>query len=68
MRHFIFDIWIWDKDHHSRLLGFCRFDCNQFPEIRQCEEAMAKDKYFVEFMKKPGEYQVTIGNIREYIP
>ena len=67
MRHFIFDIWIWDKTHHSRLLGCCKLECSKFPEIRECEEAAAKDGYYVKFIRDK-EYEVTIGNIREYIP
>lgn len=67
MRHFIFDIWIWDKSHHSRLLGSCKLEHNKFPETRDCMEAVAKDNYYVKFMQDK-ECEVTIGNIREFIP
>lgn len=67
MRHFIFNVWIWDKSHHSRLLGTCRLECSKFPCDRDCREALAKDANYSKHIAS-SECEVAIGNIREYIP
>lgn len=44
MRNFIFDVWVWSKDKHSRPLKSIRIECKEFPSDRECWEYMAKDE------------------------
>jgi hypothetical protein len=57
MRNFIFDVWVWSKAKHSRLLKQIRVKALSFPSDMFCLNEAAKDA---------DEFEVTIGNLREY--
>ena len=38
MRNFIFDVWVWTKDKHSRPLKSIKIECKEFPSDRECWE------------------------------
>lgn len=63
MRNFIFDVWVWSKAKHSRLLKQIRV--LSFPSDMFCLNEAAKDADVSPYMKSD-EFEVTIGNLREY--
>lgn len=62
MRNFIFDVWIWSKDKHSRPI---RIECKEFPSDRECWEYMAKDEEVAPYMKS-STMEISFNNLREY--
>ena len=65
MRNFIFDVWVWSKAKHSRLLKQIRVKALSFPSDMFCLNEAAKDADVSPYMKSD-EFEVTIGNLREY--
>lgn len=65
MRNFIFDVWVWSKNKHSRLLKQTRIKAQSFPSDLFCLNEAAKDDDISPYMKSD-EFEVTIGNLREY--
>ena len=65
MRHFIFDVWVWSKTKHSRLIKQIRVTAMSFPSDMFCMSAVAHDEVCSPYMKVD-EFEVTIGNLREY--
>ena len=65
MRNFIFDVWVWSKTKHSRLLNQIREKALSFPSDMFCLNEAAKDADVSPYMKSD-EFEVTIGNLREY--
>lgn len=65
MRNFIFDVWVWSKNKHSRLLKQIRIKTQSFPSDLFCLNEAAKDDDISPYMKSD-EFEVTIGNLREY--
>lgn len=65
MRNFIFDVWVWSKSKHSRLLKQIRIKAQSFPSDLFCLNEAAKDDDISPYMKSD-EFEVTIGNLREY--
>lgn len=62
MRNFIFDVWVWSN---SRLLKQIRVKALSFPSDMFCLNEAAKDADVSPYMKSD-EFEVTIGNLREY--
>lgn len=62
MRNFIFDVWVWSK---ARLLKQIRVKALSFPSDMFCLNEAAKDADVSPYMKSD-EFEVTIGNLREY--
>lgn len=67
MRHFIFDVWVWSKDKHSRLIKQIRVKAHSFPSDLFCLNEVACDEDCSPYMKAK-EFEVTIGNLREFEP
>lgn len=65
MRNFIFDVWVWSKAKHSRLLKQIRVKALSFPSDMFCLNEAAKDADVSPYMKSD-EFEVTIGNLRDY--
>ena len=65
MRNFIFDVWVLSKAKHSRLLKQIRVKALSFPSDMFCLNEAAKDADVSPYMKSD-EFEVTIGNLREY--
>ena len=65
MRNFIFDVWVWSKAKHSRPLKQIRVKALSFPSDIFCLNKAAKDADVSPYMKSD-EFEVTIGNLREY--
>ena len=63
MRSFIFDVWVWSKAKHSRLLKQIRVKALSFPSDMFCLNEAAKDADVSPYMKSD-EFEVTIGNLR----
>lgn len=61
MRNFIFDVWVWSKAKHSRLLKQIRVKALSFPSDMFCLNEAAKDADVSPYMKSD-EFEVTIGN------
>lgn len=67
MRHFIFDVWVWSKDKHSRPIKQIRVKAHSFPSDLFCLNEVACDEDCSPYMKAK-EFEVTIGNLREFEP
>lgn len=65
MRNFIFDVWVWSK--HSRLVKQIRIKADSFPSDLFCLNQVANDEDCSPYMKAK-EFEVTIGNLREFEP
>lgn len=65
MRNFIFDVWVWSKAKHSRLLKQIRIKAQSFPSDLFCLNEAAKDDDIFPYMKSD-EFEVTIGNLSNY--
>lgn len=61
MRNFIFDVWVWTKDKHSRPLKSIKIECKEFPSDRE----MAKDDEVAPYMKS-SSMEISFNNLREY--
>lgn len=57
--------WVWSKAKHSRLLKQIRVKALSFPSDMFCLNEAAKDADVSPYMKSD-EFEVTIGNLREY--
>ena len=62
MRSFIFDVWVWSKAKHSRLLKQIRVKALSFPSDMFCLNEAAKDADVSPYMKSD-EFEVAIGNL-----
>lgn len=51
MRNFIFDVWVWSKAKHSRLLKQIRVKALSFPSDMFCLNEAAKDADVSPYMK-----------------
>lgn len=58
MRNFIFDVWVWSKAKHSRLLKQIRVKALSFPSDMFCLNEAAKDADISPYMKSD-EFEVT---------
>lgn len=58
MRNFIFDVWVWSKAKHSRLLKQIRVKALSFPSDMFCLNEAAKDADVSPYMKSD-EFEVT---------